>query len=167
MTALISFVVFCQTLGALVGVGSTIWGELVYLRAIRDGKIDHAERAHLRAIAHGLRFGMSLLLIASFALVIIAFLSKSAVQPILTSSYWTLIALALLVVYVSWALSRNRISFALGSAIAFSGWWFLAYLTIGLMPALSFAATIAFFIVATAIFYAILQYTRMLAHPKK
>lgn len=166
MTALVSFIVFCQALGACIGAATAAWGEFAYLKAARDGKIDHAERAHLTAIARGLRFGMTLLLIASFALVIVAYLSHAAVQPALTTSYWVLIAFALIVVYVSWALSRTRISFALGSAIAFTGWWFLAYLTLGLVPALSFGATVAFFVVATGIFYAILEYARFLARPK-
>lgn len=166
MTALISFTIFCQTLGALVGAFATVWGEFAYIRAIRDGKIDHAERAHLRAIAHGLRFGMTLLLISSLALVVIAYVLHNEVQPALTASYWVLLVLALLIVYVSWALSRKRISFALGSAIAFTAWWLLAYLILGWLPALPFISTIAFFVVATGIFYAILQYARTLAHPK-
>ena len=167
MEALISFVVFCQALGALIGAGATIWGELAYMKAARDGKIDHAELAHLRVIAHGLRFGMTLLLLASFGLVTIAYLLRAETQPALTPGYWTLIAAALVVIYVSWALSRKKISFALGSAIAFTGWWFLAYLTIGWLPGLSFGATVAFLLVATGIFYAILQYARMLAHKKQ
>lgn len=167
MVALISFVLFCQALGALIGAYTTIWGELAYLRAMKDGHVDHAERAHLRVIAHGLRFGMTLLLISSFALVVIAYLSHSTLQPAFTSTYWTLIIFSLLIVYVSWALSRKRISFSLGSAIAFSAWWFLAYITIGWMPALSFGAMLGFFVVATGIFYAILEYARLLTHPKK
>ena len=163
MTALVIFIVFCQALGALIGAFSTIWGELAYLRAMRDGKVDHAERMHLRIIAHGLRFGMTLLLLASLALVIVEYLARAATQPAMTASYWALVVFALLIVYVSWALSRQRISFALGSAIAFTGWWFLAYLTLGWLPPLAFGATLAFFVVATAVFYAILQYARMLA----
>ena len=166
MTTLISFIVFCQMLGAFVGAFATIWGEFSYLQHARHGKIDHAERAHLRAIGHGLRWGMTLLLISSFALVVVAYLSHATLQPALTPRYWVLTVFTLLIVYVSWALSRQRISFALGSAIAFTAWWFLAYLTIGLIPSLSFGATVAYFIVATAIFYAILTYTRMLVHPK-
>lgn len=165
MDTLVAFVIFCQALGAIIGAGTTVWGEMAYVRAMRDGRIDHAERAHLNAIAHGLRFGMSLLLLSSFALVVIAFLLRASVQPALTPSYWMLIVIALLVLYVSWALSRNRISFALGSAIAFSGWWFLAYLTLGWIPPLSFGAIIAFFAIETAIFYGILQYARMLLKP--
>jgi len=167
MATLFAFIVFCQALGACVGAVTTVWGELAYLKAMRDGKIDHAERAHLAVIAHGLRFGMTLLLVSSLALVIVAYLSHAALQPALTTGYWTLIVLAVLVIYVSWALSRGRISFALGSAIAFTGWWFLAYLTLGLVPELSFGATVAFFVVATAVFYGILQYARFLAGSKK
>ncbi len=163
MTALVSFVVFCQALGALIGAFTVVWGELAYLRAIRDRKIDHAERAHLRTIAHGLRFGMTLLLLASLALVVIEYLAHAATQPAMTPSYWALVIFALVVVYVSWALSRKRISFALGSAIAFTGWWFLAYLALGWLPPLTFGALVAFFVIATGIFYAILQYARMLA----
>ncbi|MDD2657281.1 MAG: hypothetical protein PHD04_01290 [Candidatus Pacebacteria bacterium] len=167
MTDLVSLLIFSQALGALVGVACAVWGELAYVRAMRDGRIDHAERVHMQAIGHGLRFGMSLLLIASLALVIVAYMIHAAEQPALSASYWILIALALLVTTVSWALSRSRISFALGSAAAFTGWWFLAFLTLGQVPELSFGAAAAFFIVATGIFYALLSYARMLALHKK
>lgn len=166
MTELVAFIVFCQTLGAIVGAGTVVWGEVAYVRAMKDGHINRAERAHLDVIAHGLRFGMTLLLLSSFALVVVAYLSRASVQPALSAGYWELIVFALLVVYVTWALSRKWISFALGSAIAFTGWWFLAYLTLGLLPGVSFGAAVAYFAVATAVFYAILQYARMLARPK-
>jgi hypothetical protein len=167
MPSLIAFVVFCQALGALVGAGASVWGELAYLRAMRDGNISRAERAHLEVIAHGLRFGMSLLLISSFALVIIAYLLKNAAQPAQTAGFWILAVFSLLIIYVSWALSRNRISFALGSALAFTAWWLLAFLTLGGMPALSFGATVAFFVVATAVFYGILNYARFLVRSRR
>lgn len=167
MEALIFFLVFCQALGACVGVVSVVWGEFAYIRAMRDGKVTHAERAHLDHIARGLRFGMSLLLISSLALVVVAYTLHAATQPALMANYWILIALALLVTAVSWALSHKHISFALGSAVAFTGWWFLAFLTLGQIPPLSFGAAAAFFVVATGIFYALLQYARMLAGPKR
>jgi hypothetical protein len=167
MIPFVSFIIFCQMLGAIIGAVATVWGELSYLHHVRGGRIDRAERAHLEAIGHGLRFGMTLLLISSLTLVFVAYFSQAFTQPALTAGYWVLIAFALLIVYVSWALSRQRISFALGSALAFTAWWLLAYLTLGLVPATSFGATVAFFVIATAIFYAVLQYTRMLARPKQ
>ena len=167
MSNLVVFIVFCQALGAVIGAGTAVWSELAYVRAMRDGKIDHAERVHLKIIAHGLRFGMTLLLLASFALVIVSYLARVSSQPALTTGYWALIVFALLILGVSVALSRKIISFALGSAIVFSAWWFLTYLTLGQISSLSFGVMMAFFIVATAIFYAILQYTRMLAGGRK
>ena len=140
-----------------------IWSEFAYLRAMRDGKIDVAERKHLDAIARGLRFGMTLLLLASLGLVIVAYALNAAPQPALTPSYWILILLALLIIGISWALSRRRGSFALGSAIIFTSWWFLSYLTLGWLPSASFGSAVALLVVATAIVYALLYYVRFLA----
>ena len=125
MAAFVPYLVFCQALGAFFGALMAVWSEIVYVRAMRDGKIDTAERAHLDVIAKGLRFGMTLLLLSSFALVVVDYELKLPLQPALSSSYWFSITLALLIVGVSWALSRKTITFALGSAIIFSSWWFL------------------------------------------
>lgn len=152
--------------GALIGAVFAVLSEMAYIRAIRDNKIDRAERVHLHNLAHGLRWGMSLLLIASFILIVIAYIEHAVIQPAMTAYYWIFVALTLIIIAISWALSRHRISFALGSAIAFTGWWFLTYLTFGLLPSLSFGATIVYFVVATGVFYALLQYARMLARQR-
>ncbi len=163
MPTLVFFLVSLQALGAAIGALSVIWSEITYIRAMRDGALDVAERAHLRVIASGLRFGMFLLLLSSLGLVIAAYVLKATAQPALTASYWTVIILSLLIIGVSWALSRRLISFALGSAAIFTGWWFLAYLTFGWLPPLSFGAAVAFYVVATAIFYALLAAARYLS----
>ena len=162
MNALVPFLIFCQALGASVGAFTAVWSEIAYIRAMRDGHIDTAERAHLHVIARGLRFGMMLLLLASLALVVTDYYLRVSVQPALSPSYWTSIGLSLLTIYGAWALSKHRISFALGSAIIFTAWWFLAFLTIGQLPVFSFGSAVAVFVVATAVFYAVLQYGRML-----
>lgn len=157
------FFVISQALGACVGAGMAVWGELAYLRAIQDGNIDIAERKHLDSIARGLRFGMTVLLLSSFALVIISYASPSGTPPAFSASYWTLIALALLIIVVAWALSRRRISFVLASTALFTAWWFLVFLTLGQLTLLSFGAMVAFFVVAAFVFHALLQTARHLA----
>jgi len=163
MVTLTLLLVFIQALGALTGALSAVWGELAYMRAMRDGHIDRAECVHLEHIARGLRFGMSTLLLASLALVVVAYLEHAATQPAVVANYWVLVTLALLVTAVSWALSRGRISFALGSAAAFTGWWFLVFLTLGQIPPLTFGAAAAFYVVSAALFYALLRLARFLA----
>ncbi len=162
---LVPFLVFCQALGAVIGVVTVVWGELAYLRAMRDKIIDKAERVHLIVIAHGLRFGMVLLLLASFGLVITAYQEQVVPQPAVSASYWILVAVAILIIAITWALSRKLISFAFGSALVFSGWWFLAFLTLGLFPPFTFGAAVALYVVSTAVFYAILQYIRFFSAP--
>lgn len=162
MTALIELLAGSQALGAFIGAGMAIWSELAYIRAMRDGKIDAAERTHLEALGKGLRFGMTLLLLSSLGLVIVDYELGLSPQPALSASYWMLIVLALLIIGISWALSRRFVSFALGSAVIFSSWWFLVFLTIGQLPATSFGAAIFLLLVATALFYALLAYTRFL-----
>lgn len=165
MAALITFLVLCQALGAFVGAGAAIWSEFSYLYALRGGAIDAAERAHLRVLGHGMRYGLVLLLLSSFGLVVAAYLLRMSEQPAVTAQYWATVLLGLLIVYVAWALAHRHLSFSSGSALTFSAWWFLAYLAIGLVPPLSFAAMTAFFVVATGVFYGILQYARMLVRP--
>jgi len=164
MSTLITLLVICQALGAGIGAVTAVWSELSYAKAMRDGAIDTAERAHLNVIAHGLRYGMTLLLLSSIGLVVVAYVENNTLQPALTPSYWTLIALALVVISVSWALSRGHVSFNLGSASVFTAWWFLVYLSFGWLE-LSFGASIMSFVVTTAIFYAVLYYARLLSAP--
>ena len=163
MNTLVLFLVFCQALGASVGAVTALLSEFACIRALKDGKIDVAERAHLNIIGKGLRFGMTLLLLASLGLVVSAYVLGAAQQPALTSAYWIFILLALLVICISWALSRKKVSFAFGSAIIFTGWWFLSYLTLGWLPALSFGSAVALLVVATVVIYAFLYYLRFLA----
>ena len=163
MISFIAFLVFCQAFGASIGAVTVLWGEFAYIRAMRDGEINVAERAHLNIIARGLRFGMTLLLLASLGLVIVAYIIQATTQPALTPAYWTLIMLSFLIIGISWALSRKKVSFAVGSAIIFTAWWFLSYLTLGWLPQLSFGSAVALLVVATVVTYALFYYIRLLA----
>lgn len=163
MTALVTLLLFCQAFGASLGALLAVWGEFAYLRAVRDGKIDSAERIHLSHVARGLRYGMTLILLSSFGLIVVAYVLHAAPQPALTPAYWTLAALALLIIAVSSALSRKRVSFMLGSATVFTAWWFLAYLTLGWLSPLSFGSAIALLVVTTAVIAVILRHIRLLA----
>lgn len=152
-----------QAFGAVAGTVAAMWSEMAYLRAMRDGRIDAAEDEHLLGIATGLRYGMTLVLLSSIVLIFIAYQSGSELQPALSPNFWTFIILSLVIVLVSWALSRHTIAFPLGSAIVFTGWWFLMLQSLGQLPIVSFGSSVAFFVVAVAIFYALLQYMRFLA----
>ncbi len=166
MNALTVALVCVQALGAFIGAMTAVLAEFAYIRALQDGHLDRAERHHIDALARGLYVGMSLLLTASLGLVILAYQTGASVQPALTASYWSFVALALLVITVSYQRSRGRISFSLGSAAVFTAWWFLAYLALGQLPLLSFGASIACYVIATGFFYGLLHMTRHMMTPQ-
>lgn len=160
MQSLTILFVILQAVGAILGAGGAVWGEITYFQAIRDGRIDRAEREHLGVIARALRWGMLVLLLSSIALVLLAFIVESPVQLAVTPSYWALMTFALAVIWASWALSRRKVAFWFGSAVAFTGWWMMALLALGRFPALSYGAMLAFAVVACAIIAGILAYLR-------
>lgn len=162
MSSLFTLFVVVQVCGAFIGVVGAVWSELAYVHAAKDGTINKAERAHLQVIAHALRFGMLLLLLASSGLVVLAYL-KQINPPALTDVYWIFMMLALLIIVAAWALSRNRMPFVIGSGVIFSGWWFLLFLTIGQLPMLSFGEALGLYTVITTVFCGILWYTRRVA----
>jgi len=166
MDNLIIFLVFCQSAGAFVGAIAAIWAERAYILAMRDGKIDVAEKAHLHSIGIGLRFGMTLILLSSLALIFISYSLHGPVQPAMTVSYWIFITLALLIIVISWALARRNIPSTLGSASAFAAWWLLIYLTLGLLP-FSYGAAIGLYLIFSAIMYAVFYYIRLLSLHKR
>jgi len=162
MDALIDVAVLVQAVSAVVGAGGAVVGEISYFRAIGDGRIDAAEAAHLAVIARVLRYAMSGLLIASFVLVVSAYVRASSVPPAVTSGYWMQTLLAVVIIWSTWALSRRRVTFAVGAGTAFSAWWFIALMNLGQVPALSFGALLMYYIVASIIIVAVLYYLRSL-----
>jgi len=156
----------CQALGAVIGVGSAILGEIVHARALRDGKIDRAEHRHMEMIHKGLRFGMSVVLLASFGLVVAAYEVEATPQPVLTVSYWLLMIFAFVIIAASWAMARKAVSVTKGSVVAFTAWWFLALLTLGRLPITSIEGGVASFLIALLLFGLVISANRHLARRK-
>lgn len=166
MEALLIGSALVQAIGAIIGAGGSVISELVYVKAVQDGRISGAERAHLAIVARGLRIGMLLLLLGSIALVALDYVFQLPMQPALTAEYWLLMTLALTIIGVTWALSKRRLPFWLGSAAAFVGWWFAALLTVGRLPELGYGGTLAAYLVTTGIVAGLFAYARMLITPK-
>jgi hypothetical protein len=158
----VGILIVCQAIGACFGALTTVWAERAYVKSMKNGRVDHAERAHLLVIGHGLQYGMLLLLLSSLGLVIVSFVQHAALQPALSSSYWILVMLALVIITVSSMLARKRLPFQIASPALFAAWWFLVYLSFGWLS-LSFGAAVMSLVVTTAIFYALLYWARFLA----
>jgi hypothetical protein len=162
MTLLLAIFAIVQAVGSVIGAGGSVLAEIFYIRAMQDGTLDAAEKAHLRMVADALRWGMLILLIGSIGLTLTSFVYDVPTQPALTHAYWTLMGLIFAVIFFSWALSRKKIGFLLGSAAIFCGWWYIALLVFGRLPALRFGEAVALYIVATALIACVLMYARFI-----
>lgn len=162
MTELLTTFALVQAAGAAIGAGGAVFAEIFYLRAIQDGKIDTAERAHLLIIVRGLKWGMILLLVGSIGLVVTAFAYAVPVQPAETHAYWVEMGLVFAIIFASWALRRKLMGFMLSSAAIFTGWWFLAFLVFGRLPSMSVGEAVALYLVTTTLIMVMLLYARML-----
>src|SRR3989338_4994025 len=125
-----------QDAGAVVGAGGTVFAELFYLRAGKDGAIDEAERAHLSTVAGALRVGMLIFLIGSVGMVIMSFAYLTPLQPALTHTYWIQAGLVFAILFFAWALSRRLVSFTVGSAGVLAGSGVIPFLLFFNLPAI-------------------------------
>ncbi len=110
---------------------------------------------------------MSIVLLSSFGLVVVAYGDQTSPQPVLTTSYWLLMISSFIIIGASWAMARQVLTVTRGSIVAFTAWWFLAFLTLGQMPITSFSASLASFGIALLLFGIVLSAARRVTWFKK
>ena len=110
----------------LVGAGSITVAEWQYFRAISDGRISAGERSYLVALFFSLRFALVLVMLVDIVLGFVLYAVPGAPALSLTAPYWFEMVLVLVLIATSWLRFHGRIPFWAGSAIAFTGWWYLA-----------------------------------------
>jgi hypothetical protein len=163
---LLSFFAILHTAGALIGVGMVTFAEVFYTKAASDGIIDHHERKYLRHLFNGLRFGMTLVLVSSFGLIVLEYLIPNAPQDVLAAPFWTLQTLTLLVLLFGSMLSRKRGAWWFASAAVLTAWWIMLLIDLGFLNQFSYFMYLFTYIAATLIVAALLGYLRILLTPK-
>ncbi len=152
-----------QLMGAVVGAASAVLAEVWYLEALRDGKVTRKENKHIAVATHGLRFGMSLVLLSSLGLLVTDYLLGGGRSAVLTPSYGALFGIIVLIFAISWTMSKRPKTFAWGSLVTFSAWWFMVYLTLGALPIDSLVAAAGIFLGTLLLLSVILHSARSFA----
>ena len=155
-----------QLVGATIGAVYAILAELRYLQAIRDGKVTTRERRHILATQRGLRFGMSVVLLSSLGLVLVGYVNQGA-GFVLAPSYLAFVGLVVLIVTLSWVMSKRPRTFVWASLLTFTGWWYMVYLTMGALPVTSLAAAVSMYLVVLALLSSILHGARSFAKRRR
>ena len=159
---IISVVAGIHTLGAAAGAFGSLFAEIFYAKATRDGKIDTRERDYLSITYKTLSWGMMTVLITSILLTGIGLAYPVSTITALSTALWMQITLIFVILLFAWLLSRSQVSWWVGSSVVFSGWWM--FLLLDVFPTnlpytvLAFAYLIFVFICA-----AVWGYVRVIA----
>ncbi len=158
--------VVVHLIATLLGAGSITVAEWQYFRALMDGRIDAGERAHLNALFFSLRYALVLMVLADVVLSVALYALPGAPAITLTAPYWLEMVLTILLIGASWLRFHGRIPFWAGSAIAFTGWWYLAGLDLGFLPVAGFGSAFVGFIVSVALIAVLFRYARFLVRAR-
>ncbi len=163
LSSSIVILVLAHIAATLVGVGSITVAEWQYFRALSDGRIDDGERAHIVSLFFSLRFALTLVLLIDILLGFVVFMSPQILSLASSVPYWFEMFIILSLITASWLRFHGRIPFWAGSAVAFTGWWYLFGMNLGYIPVESFGAAVIGFIVSIAVISGVFGYARFLA----
>ena len=113
---------FAHIIGTALGVGGATLGEVFYLKAARDGKVDPHENDALRTIFYVLRVGMALLIISGFGYFIMLRL-EGHTTPLLGARMWAKLTIVLILLFGVVAWHTRKVPMWLGSAISLTSWY--------------------------------------------
>lgn len=164
MTTLIAIAAFVHVLGAAIGAAGITFGEVFYLKATADGRVDARERDYMHTTFFALKWGLMLILVSGIALGILEYAYVGAENHVLAAPWWFINTLAFVIIFAGWGMAREKISWALGSALAFSGWWMVfmldAWQITSPETSFSYMALVFTYVVFAAVTAAVLSYAR-------
>jgi hypothetical protein len=164
--ALIPFAAVLHVIGAMIGAGTTTFAELFYTKAASDGIIDHHERKYLRRVYHGLRIGMTTVLLSGFALIVLEYLVPNAPQQVLFAPFWAIQTLTLIVLVLGELLSRREVPWWFASAALLAGWWMILLLDVNFFSSVSYLTLLMLYVIVSFVLGALLSYLRLLLRKK-
>lgn len=122
------FVKIGHIVGTVLGVGGATMAEVLYTRAMRDGKVDESEGALLRVTYTVLRIGMLLLVVSGFGYLLLLRFEGHA-QYIYSPRLWAKLVITAIILLNAILLQVRKMPLWLGAGISLSSWY--AALVIG------------------------------------
>ena len=167
MTSLIPLLSGLHLIGTALGCGGITFAEIFYLKAAKDGRIDAAERDHIRSTYWAMKWGLSIALVAGLLLTVVQYQLQASDQAVMYAALWMQDTLAVIIIISGWALAARAFPWWLATALAFSAWWTMLLLHAWQTLPLNYLSLVfmyLLFVVATAIIFG---YLRSVFHPER
>lgn len=116
------FLVILHIIATVLGVGGSTFSSIIFMRALKDGKIDPFEADALHETHFVLRIGMVLMLLSGFGLLLSARFNGHA-DALYDPRIWAKLILSVILVLNAIAIQTRKISAWWGGAISIVSWY--------------------------------------------
>jgi hypothetical protein len=164
LIALASLLIGLHLLGVTIGVAGITFAEIFYLKATADGRIDAREKEYIRSTFWALKWGMFIVLISGSLLILVEYQLPFMNQAVLFAPLWVQETLCLVIITSGWALVKKKVSWFVGTALAFSAWWMILILDAWHNVPLGYSSLIILYALFASLSAIILGYVRVVCN---
>ena len=161
-----SILITAHLIGVALGVGGATFGGILYLKAMKDGKIDPMEGEWLSVIFTVLRIGLVILVISGFGF-FIEYRFTGQEERLLDPRLWAKMTIILVLVFNALLIQMRKMPMWLGESLSLSSWY--GALVLGIMQSVvySYTAFLIFYVIAVFVVIGILSIIKSLYLGKK
>lgn len=156
-----SILLTAHLIGVALGVGGATFASILYLKAMKDGKIDPMEGEWLSVVFTVLRIGLVILVISGFGF-FLEYRFTGQEERLLDPRLWAKMTIVLVLVFNALLIQMRRIPMWLGESLSITSWY--GALVLGIMQGVVYPYTtfIIYYVVAVIIMVGVLKIIKKL-----
>jgi hypothetical protein len=156
-----SFLIVAHLVGVALGVGGATFGGILYLKAMKDGKIDPMEGEWLSIIFMVLRIGLAIAVVTGFGF-FLEYRFTGQEERLLDPRLWAKLTIILVLVSNALLIQMRRIPMWLGEGLSITSWY--RALVLGIIRGVdySYFTFLFFYLIGVAVVIGILSIIKRL-----
>ena len=156
-----SFLIVAHLIGVALGVGGATFGGILYLKAMKDGKIDPMEGEWLSVTFMVLRIGLAIAVITGFGF-FLEYRFTGQEERLMDPRLWAKLTVILVLVANALLIQMRRIPMWLGESLSLTSWY--GALVLGIIRGVdySYFAFLFFYLIGVVIVIGILSLVKRL-----
>jgi hypothetical protein len=145
-----SLLVITHLIGVALGVGGATFGGILYLKAMKDGKVDPMEGEWLSVIFMVLRIGLAIAVITGFGF-FLEYRFTGQEERLFDPRLWAKLTIILILVTNALLIQMRRIPMWLGEALSLTSWY--GALVLGIIRGVdySYITFLIFYLIAVVV----------------
>jgi len=144
-----TFLITAHLIGVALGVGGATFGGVLYLKAMKDGKVDPMEGEWLGTIFTVLRIGLVIAVLSGFGF-FIEYRFTGQEERLLDPRLWAKMTIIVVLVFNALLIQMRKMPMWLGEALSITSWY--SALVLGILGNMVYPYTTFLFFYVIAVF---------------